>query len=154
MQQSEVLLWFIADNTVLHSVVTMLTLFIWLSFLSYLFFYLCATDCVSVNKDYHIYVSVRCHLRPLNDQFVPIWGLRNSTTTFHTTTRSPWFRVCISACHSQPCNVVLRHGIRSVSHANELPTPSITVRYYSITRRRKDTESNWWEVTGGISHSF
>jgi len=53
VQQSEVLLWFIADNTVLHSVVTMLTLFIQLSFLSYLFFYLCATDCVSVNKDYH-----------------------------------------------------------------------------------------------------
>jgi len=29
VQQSEVLLWFIADNTVLHSVVTMLTLFIY-----------------------------------------------------------------------------------------------------------------------------
>jgi len=28
VQQSEALLWFIADNTVLHSVVTMLTLFI------------------------------------------------------------------------------------------------------------------------------
>jgi len=53
------ILWFIVEHIVAPSVVTVLTLFIYLSFLFYLFFDLSSTDCIfSVNKDYQDYHSI------------------------------------------------------------------------------------------------
>ena len=69
---SGVLLWFIVENVV-PSVVTLLCLlFIQLSFLFYLFFYLCATDCIFlVNKDYR---KMRAHLVP----FLAVYNVRHA----------------------------------------------------------------------------